>query len=96
MATGGQAQGLPLRGRFGGLRETAWVAVRGQAQGLPLRDSFEGMGRRGDGDRRAGTRPAPTGRVRGEGPSAQLQWSVVSGRRLRLTCLSVCGGMAVV
>ena len=42
MATGGQAQGLPLRGRFRGSRETAWVAVRGQAQGLPLQDRFEG------------------------------------------------------
>ena len=44
-----------------------WVEVSlggGQAQGLPLQDSFEGMGRRGDGDQRAGTRPAPTGQFR--------------------------------
>ena len=56
----GQAQGLPLRGRFGGLgRRGGGIVARGQAQGLPLRDGFGGWGKRGglwqEGRHKAGT-----------------------------------------
>ena len=37
--------------------------AEGRRKAWPYGNSFEGMGMRGDGDRRAGTRPAPTGAV---------------------------------
>ena len=76
-------------------RRRGWRG-EGRHEACPYGDG-EGIARDGgEGGARAGTRPAPMGTGRGEGPTVQLQGSVVSGRGLRLTCLSVCGGMVVV
>ena len=68
---GGQAQGLPYRRVARGKERVACMGG-GQAQGLPLQEGCEGEGKGGVYGRWAGTRPAPTGGLRG----GRKEWRV--------------------
>ena len=78
---GGQAQGLPLPGRLGGILLARHVAGEELARW------------RVRGGRCGGAAPA---QGRAEGPTAQLQWSVVSGQRRHFPCLRADRGLAMV
>ena len=102
--TQGQAQGLPLPGRLGD-GEGVGGGGGGQAQGLPLPGRLGGillarhvageeLARwRDRGGRCGGAAPA---QGRAEGPTAQLQWSVVSGQRRHFPCLRADRGLDMV